>query len=111
METVKLTSGWMGGWLIVDQAACSLVCWVRACPMQMVHLPSSSLHSELSGMFTAQMQAVAPVKTSHKLRLNPSCAPWKASIGLKINQSVQLLVETYNRADPLYFTTLIKATL
>lgn len=55
------------------------------------------------------MQAVAPVQTSHKLRLNSSSAPQKASIGLKINQSVQLLVKTCKRADDFYFTTVTES--
>lgn len=41
VETVKLTFWLIGGWLIVDQAACCvLVCWLRACPMQIGCLPS-----------------------------------------------------------------------
>lgn len=42
VETVKLTCWWIGGWLIVDQAACALVC-LRACFMQMGSLPSACL--------------------------------------------------------------------
>lgn len=43
VETVKLTFQWIGGWLIVDQAACSLVCWPRLCHMQIGCLPSACL--------------------------------------------------------------------